>query len=302
MRPWLKIIALFAAAALVLLALRIPGWLRSLELTPSAWTTAFWFALLALSITCAAWFAYKRLFPGPHEVAEFAQGFGAVVTVVAIFVAAGIYFLERRDKPRVSPTLSVNAVRLPTPEGRPKQVLLVVRLAIKNEGARQILIRCSSLALLGVKSGQEVLRAIQDPRRGARDSEEMDFGPVADPINYSSGEPCNAAEEKRREWPAGKVMPLYRWGLASHVEPGETDNRYFESPVSCEFELLRVLAKLRINPDDTYGYEVKDLISISKVCAGDREIATGISERVEEGEIANREQADAVSRAHGNAP
>lgn len=291
---WVRVIALFASAIVVLLALRIPGWLRSIELTPSAWAAAFWFALLALVVICLAWVTYKALFPPPHEAAQFAQGLGAVVTIVAIFVAAGIYFLERRDKPRLSPTLSLNAIRLSGSDKSNDQVLLIVRLAIKNEGQRQVEIRCMSLALLGVKPGQKILRVPPD-------SEEMSFFPISDPINYTPGQACNSAEEKRRGWSAGKVRPLYRWGLALRLEPGESDDRYFEMPVDCDYALLRVLAKFRINPEDPFGYEVKDMISVAKVCAGDREIASGIADAPAADRGAVQEPAASAAEPAGNA-
>ena len=281
----LKIFTLLIVIAVILVGLRIPAWLRSVDLVSSAWAAAFWFALLALVVIGAAWLAYRRFFPAPRDVTDFAQGFAAIVTVVAIFIASGIYFLERRDRPRLTPTLNINAIRLPTAERAPAQVLLAVRLGIRNEGERRVVIGCSSMALEGVKQGQEV-------RRASPDDEELAFHPIAEPVNYRPGQSCNTAEDDRRQWPRGTVKPLYRWQLPLALEPDETADRYFEIPVGCDLALLRVLAKFRINPEDRLGYEIKDTISITKVCAGDRDVATGLADS-----LAADSKSDAVPAA-----
>lgn len=285
---------LIAGALVLLVLLFLPAAMRAVS--ASLAVSAFAHSVLAFVAITVAWFAYREFFSGPKDqVASFAQGFGALVAAVAIFVAAGLYFFERKDKPRLSPTLEVNAAQLPSAPNAKQRVLLVVRLGASNEGVRQTEVKCMSLAVLGLKKGQKLERV-------PADAEEMHFELVGDPINYEPWERCNTAEETRKHLAAGAVRPLYRWSSVLRLEPGEADDRYFEIPVSCEYDLLRVLGKFRINPDDEFGFEVKDLIPIAKVCEGDKETASGMSDLGGGGEKARGEPSSTTGASSAPAP
>ncbi|HEX8573871.1 MAG TPA: hypothetical protein VF759_14095 [Allosphingosinicella sp.] len=258
---------IFAAA--VLLAAFLIWRIVTRPEQPSLWLIIFAALLLAAVVIAAAALAFARHASKWTGFSGFAQGLASIVTIAALFIAAGIYFAERRDKPKLAVSVATNAIALPRSGRGARQLLLTIQVPVENRGAGRVDIECMSLGLSGLPEGAE-------PRRGGGSSEEIEFEAIGPPINYVAGEQCNSGEEKRKGLAAGTVRPLYRWPRLS-LEPGEVDDRYFETVLSCRHVMARALVKLRIRAEDKYGYESKALIPLAAVCAGDKETATGIS-------------------------
>jgi hypothetical protein len=132
-----------------------------------------------------------------------------------------------------------------------------------------------SLGLSGLPAGAPLSRAKEA-------SEEMEFETFRQPVNFVQDQVCNAREEDRKHLKRNSVKPFYRWSPLA-LEPGEVDDRYFESSIPCGYSMVRILVKARIDPGDKYGYESKALVPLSAVCSGDKELVSGISTSTDAG-------------------
>ena len=215
---------------------------------------------------------------GPSErYASAAQGFAAIVTVAALFVAAGVYFLERKDKFRLSVGLDANVIRINSRPGRQGTVLLTVRVPIENRGAVRVDIKCISIDVL--RPASENLEA-RNPMAG----EETRLQSLGMRIAYENDEnrECIREEEGRLPPPGGTIRPLFMW-LSLPLEPGDERDRYFEIPVRCDAPFVRVLVKVRVNATDSENHEVKTIVPLIDTCAGREQSSSGVSMPSSEG-------------------
>ena len=206
-----------------------------------------------------------------------AQGIVPLITIVAVCIGAGLYFLERKDRLRISFSVETSVVRL-TPGTRPaRQVLLTIRIPIENKGERQVVIRCMSV---------DVLHPAVDlaTRRNDFATEELAMESIREPINYRSVDSarCLEGEEALLHRPAGSIQPLFMWD-ALQLEPNDMDDRYLEIPVSCDYPFVRVLVKIRISPGDVMSNETKTIVPLADTCSGAQDSHAGISRPTIEG-------------------
>lgn len=262
-----------AVAYLITLALiGMAIWL-SFGPTSASTVAARWF-LIGLGSTAVALWAWAAIKPDSSSLGDSVQTFSAVFTIVAVFIAAGIYFLERRDRARLSFGLEATAIRpSKATGGRQDSVLLVIRIPVENKGERSVTINCM---------GVDVLHP--DPRatsleRSVTTREEMQLVRLGEQIPFEGTaniEPCIAATTSRTGWSRPRIRPLYMWPQMT-LEPSEADDRYLEVPVSCDHPFVRVLLKIRINADDERVYETKTIVPLTDICGGQAESTGGVS-------------------------
>lgn len=221
-------------------------------------------------VLVGAWLS-KWLSPSWPEHASFAQGFGAIVTVFALFIAAGVYFLERRDKPRIAYSVDATVIRPTSSAGRQESVLLTIRVPVENKSSRRIEIRCMAIDVLVARAGEPLARNPSSP-------EEMQLTPINERVSSQSrfADACMRGEEALHGLPRGTVRPLYIWPPL-FLEPMEIDDRYFEIPVDCESPFVRVIVKMRVNPGERGVYETKTIVPLSDTCRGETESSSGVS-------------------------
>ncbi len=267
---------IFAALTLLALIALIAWFARGPASTSSI--AAQWLLLALASIAVALWL-WVELKPAGTDLGDHVQAFSAMFTIVAVFIAAGLYFLEGRDKVRLSFALETSVIR-PTLAATTDQVLLTVRVPVENQGERRVSIRCIAIDIQN-----------PDPERpGLRRSEnlyaleEMQLvRNEATPIPYDNpiSEACIRASMnrlQRRRQPADRatIRPVFMWRTLS-LKPGESDDLHFEIPISCAHPFVRILVKLRINEDDRDGYETKTIVPLSDTCAGTAVTRAGVS-------------------------
>jgi hypothetical protein len=266
------------AAALFLIAALGIGFLG----TPTYSIIAFWM-LAGIVIGGGLLWAGAKLDPEGQRLSNVAQGVAGLVTIVALFIAAGFYFLERKDKPSI--VFNVDAARAFIGEpgvggrpGGPGHVLLGIRLLVTNNGARRVTLKCIALSVF------HPLRPGRFVRSGA--NEDMQLAPLTEHIAYDvpNGRPphdfdvdqinhCldqDLARARARRSPTttrAQVRPLFMWSPLT-LEPNDVDDRYFEIDVDCREPFVRVLVKMRIEPDDANGYETKAIIPLAEICLG----------------------------------
>jgi len=228
----------------------------------------------ALTLTAAVYFTARKYGANWPDFSAFAQGFAAIVTVVALFIAAGIYFVERKDKPRIEFDVTAARALIPARGARPATVLLGIRILVKNNGNRQVELECMSLDMYLPNAGAPLVRNAGAP-------EEMALAQIRRPIPLPprANQLCLRGEERRLGFPPGSVRPLYMWPMLT-LEPNEADDGYFEVPVSCAYPFVRVLVKLRLRPGDALSWETKAIIPLREICEGR---AQGMAESVTEG-------------------
>jgi len=246
--------------------------------TSTSSIAAQWLLLALASIAVALWL-WVELKPAASDLGDHIQAFSAMFTVVAIFIAAGLYFLEGRDKVRLSFALQTSVIQ-PTLADRTDQVLLTVRVPVENQGERPVAIRCIAIDIQN-----------PDPENpGLRRStmsyalEEMQLvRNEAPPIAYDNAisEACireSLDRLRRRGLPADRttIRPVFMWRTL-RLKPGESDDLHFEIPISCAHPFVRILVKLRINPADDDGYETKTIVPLSDTCAGTAVMRAGVS-------------------------
>jgi hypothetical protein len=222
-----------------------------------AWMTVILWGAGALLLAFAVYYFTKRRRANWPEFSAFAQGYAALVTVVALFIAAGIYFVERKDKPSIEFEVSAARALIPARERSPAQVLLAIQIRVKNNSSRQVTMNCIALDMYQPVTGQIL-------RRSGGAPEEL----LLEQLPRSAEYPRDVVPACiRREQSSQAVRPLFMWPPLV-LEPNEADDRYFEVPVSCAYPFVRVLVKLRLRPEDRLSYETKALIPLREICEG----------------------------------
>ena len=225
------------------------------------WVTVISWGAGALLLTSFAYGFAKRRGANWPGFSEFAQGYAAIVTVVALFVAAGFYFVERKDKPSIEFNISTARALIPGRGRAPAEVLLGIQILVKNNSSRQVVMSCLALDLYQPPSGETLTRNPGAP-------EEMGLDQIPRVATYSARVlPACIRREERRAANGVTIRPLYMWPPLT-LEPNEADDGYFEVPVSCNQPFVRVLVKLRLQPDDELSYETKAIIPLREICEG----------------------------------
>lgn len=246
-----------------------------------------WFFAAAIMTGVLLW-AGMVLDPRHQGLSSVAQGIAGVATVVALFIAVGVYFLERKDKPSI--TFTVDAARAllsqPDARGARRNVLLGIRVLLTNNGARQVEMKCIALALFRPGRADRVTRNAGAP-------EEMQLEPVVEQIPYDRPNGRGGAHDRDvaqinacidrdltrirgrtgdPNIPREAVRPLFMWSPL-RLEPRDVDDRYFEIQANCADPFLRVMVKMRVDPD-TEVYETKAIIPLAEICSG---VESGVS-------------------------
>jgi hypothetical protein len=256
-----------------------------------------WFFAAAVMTGVLLW-AGMVLDPRNQGLSSVAQGIAGVATVVALFIAVGVYFLERKDKPSI--TFSVDAARaLLAPPGSAqggarRNVLLGIRVLLTNNGARRVEMKCIALALFRPARADRVARNPGSP-------EEMELEPIVEQIPYDRPNGLGGAHDRDvaqidacidrdlarvrgrtgdPDIPRGAVRPLFMWSPL-RLEPRDVDDRYFEIQASCADPFVRVLVKMRVDPGSEV-YETKAIIPLAEICSGaESGVATPVASGVE---------------------
>lgn len=271
-------------------AVLLVGAVCLLSRSPSTLTVALLGAVVAFWIA-----AFARFFAGlengwPTDVTtswgKIAKAVGDImpfVTLVALCIAAGFYFLERRDKFKYGFRVESGVVRTTSEEGAPDEVLVTVRISIENKGARQINFRCMSVDILHPPDRGGLQRGLQ---RNRRPGEEMQLDQLQPAIAYLTDYSGACMDWERRRAihdnrpPPGR--PLFIW-RAFKLEPDGVEDHYFEAPVSCRYAFVRVLVKIRINPEDGNVSETKTIVPLADICRDRRDSSRGVSTPAVEG-------------------
>jgi hypothetical protein len=224
---------------------------------------------------------------------DVAQGLAAISAIVAFIVAADIYFLERKDKPRIEFDVTATRSLVMPPHGR-ASVLLGIRVLVTNNGNRQVELKCVTLDIFRPTLGQSLAR-----NPGAPEEMMLETVPGRIPYPRRFDTNCLRQEELRKHLPHNSVRPLYAWSPLT-LEPGEPDDGYFEIPVSCDYPFVRVLVKIRLSPGDELGYETKAIIPLREICEGHAEgiEKSVIAERQSGPESQAQPQVAAAAAAH----
>lgn len=239
----------------------------------AAFTTALRWTIVAVAILFALMLLMRAADPQNSKWEDLAQGAAGAVTVVALFIAAGIYFLERKDRVKIQFEVSSTRSLLPVgnegasrPNPRHRTVLVGIRVLITNNSARRLEVNCISLGLFQPVGTGSVARSWAS-------LEEMRLEPIAVPIPYDreDGNPRHALalgqvrQCLRQDQARHNARPLFMWRPLT-LEPSEADDRYFEYPVGCQYPFVRVLVKIRMNADDDDVYETKAIIPVDDIC------------------------------------
>ena len=260
-----------------------------------------WFFAAAFMTGILVW-AGVVIDPRHQGLSTVAQGIAGVATVVALFIAVGVYFLERKDKPSI--TFSVDAARalLAQPSGARggggRNVLLGIRVLLTNNGNRRVEMKCIALALFRPVRSERV-------ERNAGAPEEMMLEPVVEYIAYDRPNGRGGAHDRdvaqinacidrdlkrirdrtgNQGLPRAAVRPLFMWSPL-RLEPRDVDDRYFEIQASCRDPFVRVMVKMRVDPD-TEVYETKAIIPLAEICSGaESGVATPMASGTEPGQL-----------------
>ncbi|MGZ8285780.1 MAG: hypothetical protein ACXW27_08195 [Allosphingosinicella sp.] len=197
------------------------------------------------------------------KLGNYGQGLFGLVSVIALLAAGGLYWIERRDQPKLAFTVKAQAFPLGPATRRQKEVLLSLVVLIENKGSRKIEVSCVAADFSALKAGGSLAR---DPSS----SSDMIFERLAEDINYeaadASGRIGRCLERTEAKW-GPQARPTFMWPHVS-LEPGEIDDVYMEKAISCRFSLVRMLVKVKADPEDRYGYESKSVIPVGDVCRG----------------------------------
>lgn len=249
---------------------------------------------------------------GLNKWNNYGQGLFGIVSAIAVMIAGLFYFVERRDKARLDVDIEAKVHRLWPKDAElfasgdvwPRELLLTVRVPIENKSYRKVLLRCLSVDLLALPSGAALERRnpSQDLkfRRLAR-YEYIAYDAALREADGSLTPPdediaaCLAAERER--YSDADVRPLFMW-RALHLEPGEADDVYFETAVSCKYSAVRIIVKVRRAPEAPV-HETKTVLPIVDTCRGLRETRSSGAQPA--GTQATDEPALAISVGDGDA-
>lgn len=259
-----------AAYSVMLLLIAGAIWFSTGPASASS-VAAQWF-LIGLASTSLALWAWIGVKPNSSTIGENIQTLSAIFTIIAVFVAAGIYFLERRDRARLSFGLETSAVRPILGAQHPDSVLLTIRVPVENKGERRVKIDCLAIDVQHPAPGVSLARS-------SWTREEMQLVRLGEQIPYETTPEvrgCLVADAIRLRAQAALVRPLFMW-RPMELEPSEADDRYFEVPVSCTYPFVRVLLKIRITAEDERVYETKTIVPLADICRGQTESTGGVS-------------------------
>lgn len=242
-----------------------------------------WFFAAAFMTAVLLW-AGMALDPKNQGLSSVAQGIAGVATVMALFIAVGVYFLERKDKPSITFTVDAARALLSRPGGTRggpgRNVLLGIRVLVTNNGARRVEMKCIALALFRPARPDRVARNPGAP-------EEMLLEPLVTRIPYDRPNGLGGAHDRDvaqidacidrdlarirgrtgdQNIPRSAVRPLFMWSPL-RLEPHDVDDRYFEIQGSCADPFVRVLVKMRVDPESEV-YETKAIIPLAEICSG----------------------------------
>jgi hypothetical protein len=218
---------------------------------------------------------------------DFGQGAAGLLSVIALFVAAGIYFFERGNKPKVvlqPPMGTVTPIEDSAPGNSGDAALLHLAMTIENRSSNALRVQCAALDIIAVDVS------------GARNSRYYEDLPGVSLLNPPAGKPLfdncvTKFEAPRREREresvdrqareAGTINPMRvsdeaRTGARFtdfSMEPGEVVTKTWDQRISCDVQAVQVIFKVP-KPDEVVDYEAKNLIPIAAACrprgAGDR--------------------------------
>lgn len=269
---WIAIVVMTLVAVAAIFAL------PSEFLAPSSIGQAVWKGLLVTAFIVAYAALLFSRFWTLAALGEFLQGMAGLVTIAALLIAAGIYFVERNDRPRLAFSLDADAAPISASGRRSDTLMLSIRIPVTNTGSQRLTIPCIALGIAGLPSGQA-------PTRSEEFREDLELEPIHEEIEFPSDQSadCIAREARRRGRPAAEIRPAYMWNPLD-LEPGETRNLYFETLISCRFSLVRVLVKFRLDPRSDVSSETKTMVPLTSVCRPNAEPRVGVTApRVEAG-------------------
>jgi hypothetical protein len=212
---------------------------------------------------------------------DFGQGAAGLLSVIALFVAAGIYFFERGNKPKVvlqPPVGSVIPLEGSAAKGENGAVLLHLAMTVENRSSNALLVQCAALDVIAVDVS------------GARNSRYYEDLPGASLLNPPAGKPLfdncvSKFEAPRRERErdfvdrqvveAETINPMRLSEEAQtgarftdfSMEPGEVVTKTWDQRISCDVQAVQVIFKVP-KPGDVVDYEAKSLIPIAAACTG----------------------------------
>lgn len=233
-----------ATAVLALVALAVLLYLQP----PSTLSVVALCMLLAAALILAASAVSSRAGQQWKRIAATTKDLVPIVTIVAIAIAAGFFFLERRDRFRLSFNVETSVVGLGDEEELGKQkALLTVRAPVENRSSRQLEIDCMSIDVLQPEQ-VTLARRVGQP--------EMALERIRENIAYADPNNC---------FPERGDRPLFLWEPLV-LEPNDAGDRYFEVTLDCDKPIARVEVKLRVNPRDSRGYESRAVVPLASAC------------------------------------
>lgn len=224
--------------------------------------------LLAAAALGGLFLLLRRVLP---ELEQYGQAMFGMVSALAIIAAGALYYMERRDKPKLQFTIKSDAIRIGRAGQRQSEVLLKLVVMAENRDTRLVTIQCLASDFSGLPAGEPLVR---DPGSAS----DMTFTRLWEAIPYDrddGGDIRHCLEVVTKKW-GPKARPTFMWPELL-LEPGQADDVYFEKPISCEYSLVRVLVKVRVRPEDRYGYETKVIVPLTDLCRGEGGIRESVT-------------------------
>lgn len=209
---------------------------------------------------------------------DFGQGAAGLLSVIALFVAAGIYFFERGNKPKVvllAPVGTVIPLEASSAEGE-EAVLLHLAMTVENRSANALLVQCAALDLIAVNvSGERNSRYYED-LPGVSLLDPPSGKPLFDNCVTKFEAPRRTRERQFLDRQARRAETINPMRLSEEartgarftdfsMEPGEVVTKTWDQRVSCNVQAVQVIFKVP-KPDDVVEYESKSLIPIAAAC------------------------------------
>lgn len=215
---------------------------------------------------------------------HFGQGAAGFASVVALVCAAGLYYDQRQNRPKVvlqPPLAAVGPVRSPGS----KAVLLHVALTVENRSSKPLNVRCAALDLLGVDDSGErnptyyddlAGVSLLDPPPERKRFERCVHGYEA---RRRDRERARLEKQEKQREDAGPhadddIVNLPHPGIEAKtgarfsdfmMEPGEIVTKTWDQRVPCTYQAVQVIFKVP-KPDDVIDYEAKTLVPIAEEC------------------------------------